>query len=60
VRKLAAIAEHVASWHETIMPAPSPQVRYEEMNGPGSVAVPGPSLTHNESRRFVACHRPGA
>jgi hypothetical protein len=32
-------------WHETVMPVPSPQVRYEGMNGPSSVAVRGPSLT---------------
>ena len=36
-------------WHETVMPVPSPQVRYEEMNGPSSVAVRGQSLTHNRS-----------
>src|ERR1700722_7129531 len=36
----------VSSWHETVMPVPSPQVRYEAMNGPSSVAVRGQSLTH--------------
>jgi hypothetical protein len=32
-------------WQETVMPVLSPQVRYEGMNGPSSVAVRGPSLT---------------
>jgi hypothetical protein len=30
---------HFRLWHETVMPVLSPQVRYEGMNGPGSVAV---------------------
>jgi hypothetical protein len=34
----------VASWHETVMPALSPQVRYDGMNGPRSVAVRGQVL----------------
>jgi hypothetical protein len=39
-------ASGLVPWHETVMPVPSPQVRYEEVNGPSSVAVRGPSLTH--------------
>jgi hypothetical protein len=31
--------------HETVMPALSPQVRYERVSGPSFVAVRGPSLT---------------
>jgi hypothetical protein len=38
----------VAFWHETVMPVLSPQVRYEEVNGPSPVAVRGPSLTQTE------------
>jgi hypothetical protein len=34
-------------WHETVMAVLSPQIRYWEVNGPSSVAVRGPSLTHN-------------
>ena len=37
---LAGLLKQVCFWrHETVMPVPSPQVRYEEMNGPSSVAV---------------------
>jgi hypothetical protein len=32
-------------WRETVMAVLSPQVRYEEANGPSSVAVRGPSWT---------------
>jgi hypothetical protein len=32
------------SWHETVMPVLSPQVRYEGLNGPSSVAVSGQRL----------------
>jgi len=35
----------VRLWHETVMPVLSPQVRYEDINGPSSVAVRGQSLT---------------
>src|ERR1700722_13930240 len=40
-------------WHETVMPVLSPQVRYEDINGPSSVAVRGQSLTqlrHSEGQ----------
>jgi len=40
----------VSFWHETVMPVPSPQVRYEGMSGPSSVAVRGPSLTRSGLR----------
>ena len=33
-------------WHQTVMPVLSLQVRYEEVNGPSSVVVRGPFLTH--------------
>src|ERR1700722_18225665 len=36
---------HFRKWHQTVMPVLSPQVRDEEVNGPSSVAVRGPSLT---------------
>ena len=35
---------HFRSWHETVMPVLSPQVRYEDINGPSSVAVRGHRL----------------
>jgi hypothetical protein len=40
-------ASGLVLWHETVMPVLSPQVRYEEVNGPSSVAVRGQSLTLN-------------
>src|ERR1035441_9601449 len=39
-------ASGLVLWHETVMPVLSPQVCYEGVNGPSSVAVRGPSLTH--------------
>jgi hypothetical protein len=41
---LAAVVHESVPVHETVMPVPSPQVRYEEVNGPSSVAVRGQSL----------------
>jgi hypothetical protein len=38
---------------ETVMPVLSPQVRYEGMNGPSSVAVRGPSLTLNRNQAAI-------
>src|SRR6202035_6184270 len=35
------------SGHETAVAVLSPRVRYEEVNGPGSVAVRGPRLTQS-------------
>jgi hypothetical protein len=46
----ADIAETIPFWHETVMPVPSPQVRYEEVRGSGSVAVRGQSLNQCGSR----------
>ena len=34
-------------WHETVMAVSSRHVRHERANAPRSVAVRGPSLTHN-------------
>src|SRR6266851_3306929 len=42
-RKRASL--HFRFWHQTVMAVLSPQVRYEGVNGPNSVAVRGPSLT---------------
>src|ERR1700739_2924188 len=48
---------YVCSWHETVMPVLSPQVRYEGVNGPSSVAVRGPSLTRRRHTRPGALNR---
>ena len=42
---LAAVVHESVPGNETVMPVPSAQVRYEEINGPSSVAVQGQSLT---------------
>jgi hypothetical protein len=50
----------IRCWHETVMPVLSPRVRCEGMNGPSSVAVQGPVLTHMRHCvcRGAHCPRP--
>ena len=50
VKKSSCQPGAVHTWHETVMPVLASQVRYEEVNGPSSVAVRGESLTQSGRR----------